>query len=136
MFIQHAHIFTGEETTNNPTTETAPTILQHAHVFIEDGPCKIPDTTSDTSLISGENISNTFTIPTPTAEPREYYTTRMKDIVFFFKQKYYITALVTDNFNVSKTAKRLTTTRGDIYNHIGCSNKEHVKLAKEYGLLE
>ncbi len=61
--------------------------------------------------------------------------TKMKDIVFEFKKKYYLAALVQDKFDVSKTARRLGAARGDIYNHVGRGKLNIINLAKFYDLL-
>ena len=59
----------------------------------------------------------------------------MKEVVFEFKRKYYIQALVERQFNILKTSVELRACRNDIYNHIGRFHKDHVKLAKDYELI-
>jgi DNA-binding NtrC family response regulator len=60
---------------------------------------------------------------------------KMREVVFEFKRKYYLAALAQRGFNFLKTAKELKTSRTDIFNHVGRSREDAIKLAKEYEII-
>jgi hypothetical protein len=61
---------------------------------------------------------------------------RMAKVVFEFKKKYYLSALVARDFNITQTIKDLGASKNDLRNHAGSNKEEQKQNARLLGLLE